>query len=344
MTLCDKCLPVDQLTVFVPMRRLPFAIWLWVSSCVLQRASHLSNPQFVIKPARLSSIADNEWPGTTLCPSDFYTCLFRIETGYAGGYRWCLSMSDITSYSTRFQKQTDVEAYEHQEYGPNSYSSIAWQWQRPVVEQVIRDFQKGRSAPCRLLDFACGTGRVLSCVESLVDLAEGVDVSENMVNLARAKCRKAQLKVGDILSQSRLLHGHFDIITTFRFLLNVEAAVRERILRKLREVIQAPDGLLLLNVHGNSRSLRHPAIVWRRWRERSHPSGAMLNEMSPGETKTLLNASGFRVVRQFGFGMLPPTLYRTPLRLPAAATDRLFAGENLWRNVSIDMMFVCEPC
>jgi hypothetical protein len=98
-----------------------------------------------------------------------------------------------------------------------------------------------------------------------------------------------------------------------------------------------------LNIHGNSHSLRHPAIVWRRWRARSHPGGALLNEMSPAETRALLQKSGFEVIRQFGFGILPPTLYRTPLRYPAAAVDRLFAGENIWCNCSIDVMFVCKP-
>lgn len=253
-------------------------------------------------------------------------------------------MSDVTNYSNRFQDRTAVEAYEHGEYGPESYSSIVWEWQRPVVERIIREFKQSRSTPSRLLDFACGTGRVLSCIELLMDSAEGVDISENMVQLARAKCRKAQLKVGDILSQPGLVQGPYQVITSFRFLLNVEAEVRARVLRKLREVIEAPGGMLLVNVHGNSRSLRHPAIAWKRRQERSKPSGTMLNEMSPGETKDLLQASGFRVVRQFGFGMLPPTLYRTPLRKPAAATDRLFSGENIWRNVSIDMLFVCEPC
>lgn len=252
-------------------------------------------------------------------------------------------MSESPAYSSRFQDPASVEAYESKEYGATSYSSQIWQWQRPVVEQVLRDFQRGRTGPLRLLDFACGTGRVLACVESLADVAEGVDISENMVALARAKCRKAQLKVGNILSQPELLQKPYDVITAFRFLLNVEPGVRQAVLQRLREVILAPAGLLLLNVHGNSRSLRHPAIVWRRWRERSHPSGTMLNEMSPDETKTLLHASGFQVVRQYGFGILPPTLYRTPFRKPAAAVDKLFAGDNQWRNFSIDMMFVCQP-
>jgi len=252
-------------------------------------------------------------------------------------------MPESASYASRFQDQAEVEAYESKEYGAASYATHVWQWQRPVLEQIIREFLRGRKAPARLLDFACGTGRVLAAVESLAQAAEGVDISENMVALARAKCRLARFKVGDILSQPDILQPAYEIITAFRFLLNVEPALRGRVLRKLREAIREPDGLLIVNVHGNSRSLRHAAVAWRRWREAAQPTQAMLNEMSPAETKSLLRTSGFEIVRQYGFGLLPPTVYRTPLRRPAAAVDKLFAGETPWRNCSIDLMFVCRP-
>jgi SAM-dependent methyltransferase len=247
------------------------------------------------------------------------------------------------SYSERFQDAAAVADYESKEYGAGSYSSRIWQMQRPVVEKIIADFRGERAGPVRLLDFACGTGRVISALESLVDAAEGIDISLNMVAVAREKCRRASLRVGDILTQPELLSGKFDIITAFRFLLNVEPAVRRCVLKKLREVLCAPDGLLIVNVHGNSRSLRHPAIVWRRRSQRSQPTGAMLNEMSPAETRQLLHDCGFQIVRQFGFGVLPPTLYRTPLCGVAAAVDDALAGENGWKNYSIDLLFVCRP-
>jgi SAM-dependent methyltransferase len=252
-------------------------------------------------------------------------------------------MSEAVSYSTRFKDTAAVEAYEFHEYGAASYASQVWQWQQPVVEEIVRYHQRQRNAPLRLLDFACGTGRVLTCLESLVETAEGIDISENMVALARAKCRKAQFKIGDILTQPGMLGKNYDVITAFRFLLNVEPAIRRRVLSQLRGVVREPDGLLILNVHGNSHSLRHPAIAWRRWRERSQPTGTMLNEMSPEETKGLLREAGFQVVRQLGFGMLPSTLYRTPLRGPTAAVDRFLAGDNCFRNWSIDMLLVCQP-
>ena len=247
------------------------------------------------------------------------------------------------NYADRFQAPAAVAAYETSEYGADSYSTLVWDWQRPVLEKIIADFRHTQARPVRLLDFACGTGRVISVLESLADAATGVDISENMVAIARQKCRAARLLVGDILTQPEILQPPYDVITSFRFLLNVEPELRQRVLKILREALR-PDGLLVVNVHGNARSMRHPAIVWRRWRERTRQTGEMLNEMSPAETKKLLRECGFQIVRQFGFGMLPPTLYRTPLRGVTAAVDKFFAGDNRWRDCSIDLLFVCRPC
>ena len=223
-------------------------------------------------------------------------------------------MPSTTRYANRFQAKEDVVSYDSKEYGMGSYSSCIWELQRPVLEKIIKQQQWEEHRPLSLLDFACGTGRVLASLEPQVFAADGIDISPEMVAVARTKCKKARLQVGDILTQPELLQKNYDIITAFRFLLNVEPEMRRRALQQLREVIRTPHGLLVVNVHGNSRSLRHPAMMWRRWRERSHPTNAMLNEMSPGKTRLMLRACGFQVIRQFGFGMLPSALYRTPLR------------------------------
>ena len=251
-------------------------------------------------------------------------------------------ISVTTSYSNRFQQKEAVHAYETQEYAADSYSTSIWALQRPVLEKILNDFRQQRSGPLHLLDFACGTGRVLSCLESLADTADGVDISQNMVALARGKCARARLQVGDILTQPELLQKSYDVISCFRFILNVEPALRRQVLSRLRTVLR-PDGLLLVNIHGSSQSLRHPAILWRRRRQAGGKSDVMLNEMSPAEAKKLLFENGFDIVQQFGFGIFPPTLYRTPLRGLARAGDRLLAGENIWKNWAIDLLFVCRP-
>jgi SAM-dependent methyltransferase len=247
------------------------------------------------------------------------------------------------SYGTRFQTKDAVARYDLGEYSAGSYSSRIWELQRPVLVEILGQHQAAVRHSLSLLDFACGSGRVLASLEPQVLAAEGIDISPEMVAAAAAKCKKARLQAGDILKQPALLKKDYDVITAFRFLLNVEPEIRRRALRRLREVIHPRQGLLVVNVHGNSRSLRHPAIVWRRWRERSHETPAMLNEMSPDEARKLLGDCGFQVVRQFGFGMLPPTLYRTPLRNFAFAVDKLLAGDRWCNDWAIDMLFVCRP-
>jgi ubiquinone/menaquinone biosynthesis C-methylase UbiE len=252
-------------------------------------------------------------------------------------------MPPAIHYANRFQTKEDVVSYDSKEYGPGTYASRIWELQRPVLTKILSEHQQAVRHPLAVLDFACGTGRVLSSLESFVATPNGIDISPEMVAVAREKCTQSRLQVGDILTQPELLQKNYDAITAFRFLLNVEPEIRLRVLRRLREVICESHGLLVVNVHGNSRSMRHPAILWRRWRERRQPTGAMLNEISPHEVRTLLHEGGFQVVRQFGFGLLPPALYRTPLHNLAFAVDKFLAGDRRGNDWFIDMLFICRP-
>ena len=256
------------------------------------------------------------------------------------------SPRDPVAYATRFQDAGSVRAYEEAEYGSESYSSLIWRLQQPFLRALLTAELGEVPRPPRLLDFACGTGRILSFVETLVAECEGVDISPAMVEVARRKCTRARLLVGDPLARPELLTPPYDIITSFRFLLNVEPRLRHDALGLLHRSIRQPGGLLLINMHGNSRSSRHPAVAWKRWRQRrgrvADPN-QMLNEMSPEETRLLLQTAGFQIVRQLGFGLVPPTLYRTPLRPIALALDRCSAGRSWAAHRAIDLLFVCRP-
>lgn len=141
-------------------------------------------------------------------------------------------------YTNRFQAQEDVSSYELKEYGAGSYSSFIWDLQRPAIERIVRNFGKNRTEPVRLLDFACGTGRVLSVLAPLVTSAVGVDISAQMAAVARTKCRSARIEVGDILAQPDLLGGEtFDIISCFRFVLNAEPELRRNVLRRFAAIV-----------------------------------------------------------------------------------------------------------
>ena len=70
-----------------------------------------------------------------------------------------------------------------------------------MVENILVDLK-----PSQLLDFACGTGRVLACVEPLARTVDGIDISENMVAVARKRCQRARLQERlNIVLKRRLL-------------------------------------------------------------------------------------------------------------------------------------------
>lgn len=252
----------------------------------------------------------------------------------------------VVRYKDHFQTTEQVNVYEEHEYGKDSYSSFIWKIQQKLLRDILNRFRGQINRPLRLLDFACGTGRVTSFVEKFVDDIVGLDISPAMVEVARNKTIKTKFIVGNILRDKDLLQPPYDVITTFRFLLNAEDDIRRQILYRLRELI-APDGILILNVHGNRNSIRHPVIIWQRWRQSRQKincnTNIMLNELSPRETKKYLSETRFDVVEQHGFGILPGIIYRTPLRYMASVIDRFAAGKRWSRNWSIDIVFVCKP-
>ena len=64
-----------------------------------------------------------------------------------------------------------------------------------LVAKIIRD---RRPDAASLLDVGCGTGEHLTALSGLFDHVEGVDLSESMISVARAKLPGVPLHVGDM--------------------------------------------------------------------------------------------------------------------------------------------------
>ncbi len=164
-----------------------------------------------------------------------------------------------------------------------------------------------------------------------------------MVDLARKEDSKTTFFVGNILESPELCPGPYASITSFRFLLNVDPVLRPPILDQLNRRL-LPNGALIVDLHGNRRSLRHPAILWKKWKYRhgAAPANVMLNEMSQAEVEKLLEIAGFQVEEIHGFGILPPTLYRLPLNSIWRALDGWLSHLEWLNPYSIDLVFVCS--
>jgi SAM-dependent methyltransferase len=237
------------------------------------------------------------------------------------------------AFRDSFKERGEVQRYEHQVYEPEGFDAFIWSLQRPlVIDCVARQIAVSAG---RYLDFACGTGRIALAVEPLTNSAVAIDSSSEMVDVARPLARHTRFVVGDLLQDSTLVSGPFDVISAFRFFLNVEAHLRPMAMQTLADLL-SPEGRLIFNVHGNRNSIRHFGVERRRRQGETH------NEMTEAEVGELIANAGLRIESVTGFGLLPRTLHTTRLRLGVRAFERWSARHQRCRPWSQDLLFVCR--
>ncbi len=180
----------------------------------------------------------------------------------------------------------------------NSHRAMIWRIERQVLDSVVRTYFTGQDF--RLLDFACGTGRVLCHLESRASESTGVDVSPSMLEETRRKVTSSRVLEGDI-TQSDVLEGEtFDLITAFRFFPNAEAELRRDAMDALVRCL-SPDGHLVFNNHKHDRAsvVRLARLLGR--------SNARDSDMSQLEVSHLVDDAGLEVVKRYHIGVLPVT-------------------------------------
>jgi SAM-dependent methyltransferase len=171
-------------------------------------------------------------------------------------------------------------------------------------------------------DFACGTGRAIRTLHGLVRAAHGYDTSAEMMKKAAevgSQARWHQVPTAGPVPDP-VDAGTPAIVTMFRLLLNVDDSVRDRALAFAAKVLRTrADGLLVVENHGNSSSLRH-------LRARRHSGERWFAELSHEQVGELLARHGFEVVERRGFSMLTQSLHENPLARAADAAARALPG------------------
>lgn len=198
----------------------------------------------------------------------------------------------------------------HARFERHAWRAILWELEREILLDVVaRRLPDARAAS--LLDFACGTGRILSLLETRVGEAVGVDVSESMLAVAKEQLGRARLLCCDLTREPALEGRRFDLITAFRFFPNAEPALRDEAMARLRGLL-APGGVLVYNNHlrCGSASLRWDGLL-RRLRLRGRKKRRHC--MSDAEMDRLAAAHGLRIVESHAIGVLPVLKERRPL-------------------------------
>ena len=242
-----------------------------------------------------------------------------------------------TDYAEIFQTDAAVEKYERVVYAPDTYSTAVSARQRAYLRWLVRrEFPNRRPVQH---DFACGTGRAIRLLHGVVRAAHGYDVSPAM--LAKARDTGVYAKLHEIaedgpVPEPAMVEGPA-LVTVFRLLLNAPQAVRERAIAFAAQVLPAPEsGLLVVENHGNRRSLRH-------LRHRRHAGNAWYAELSHDEVLALFDAYGFELVERRGFALCPAGAYRVrALRPVARLVDDVFTRWGVLSGVATDVLYVAR--
>lgn len=228
--------------------------------------------------------------------------------------------------------------YEDVVYRAGTYDSWVWSHEQRWLDGVVeRRAQAGRAH--RLLDFACGTGRILSFLAPRFAEALGVDISQAMLERAAEKVEPTTTLVcGDVTHDAALLDGAFDVITAFRFFLNAQPDLREAALSVLVQHL-GDGGVLVTNFHGNTWSLRAPGFFIEKYVRRR----PVTNRISYRQARRLFAGHGLRVVEFRGIGLVTPRLLRALGPARADRVEALLTRIPLLQFLAVDLAFVVEP-
>jgi SAM-dependent methyltransferase len=207
-----------------------------------------------------------------------------------------------TSYRDEFDTSEAVQFYESMEYSEFSYASILWDIEKNLLQ---RELQRLRATKARIdyLDFACGTGRIMSYIGPQVQTVTGIDISARMLAVARERVTSAHLVCRDITDEAEGPEGKYDLITSFRFLLNAEPVLRAAALKAMAKRLRDRNSRLIVNNHGNP--LSHKLIAWPAYKLRKMIyQEKWSNYLQTRTVRKLLHQAGLEMVATHGYGQL----------------------------------------
>jgi len=235
----------------------------------------------------------------------------------------------VNSYTDSHKKYGKGASYD-EHYATNSWRRFLWAREQVALAHFIDSFLKNQDI--YLLDFGCGTGRIVGFLEYRVTQAVAVDVSESMLEKAREKLTRTELIQADITKENVLKGRKFNLITAFRFFLNAEPELRQAALNALVPLLDE-DGYFVFNNHRNQTS---PLARFKY--KRSHNKR---NFMTMQETRDIVNEAGLEIIKIYPIGFLP--LYK--MKLPYVlnnAIDSIATKFAFLQDYSESPIMVCK--
>jgi len=164
-----------------------------------------------------------------------------------------------TNFTNCYEDVTRAKAYATLEFANTYY--LAYR----DLPAIFAEYAPGK----RALDFGCGTGRSTRFLQELGFSATGVDISEDMLRIARATDPTGDYRLvpGDSLDE--FAAGSFDLVLSAFTFDNIPQAAKAKIFRDLSKLL-APSGIVV-NLVSSPQIYTHE---WASFSTKDYPENA----------------------------------------------------------------------
>ncbi|HJY07376.1 MAG TPA: class I SAM-dependent methyltransferase [Bryobacteraceae bacterium] len=190
--------------------------------------------------------------------------------------------------------------------------AVMWALEQDLIKDIFKNL-----APRCVLDFATGTGRIVSTLEKALPDCEfhGIDISQDMLTIARAECKRTKFHEMDgRQALNEFGKEAFDAVSAFRFFPNADPPLRDRVAEQISGLTKT-GGHVIVNNHRNFWSTSYVGMRASGNSEGNYGS-------SNAAIKDLFLRRGFSCVRQYSLGVWPQSDFR-PLLLSWSVTSAL---------------------
>ena len=247
---------------------------------------------------------------------------------------------DNDKYSKTFLDPAYVDAYERR-YSGCSYDDVLWDIEERQLLEIIRDFRKNH-AYIKYLDFAVGTGRIISLMENYVDSSTGIDISPAMLKKAKKKVKGSDLFCDDVTQPAHCIKDKYDCITAFRFFLNADRRLKAGVIKALAGLLKDDSSILIFNNHGNLWS--HKLCMWpiHTVRDRGKCYAERAHYMRLSEAMVLAENAGLLIDKVIGCGLLTPKArWILPFDI-LLSIERRLAETTLTRYFGVNQIYIAR--
>lgn len=219
-----------------------------------------------------------------------------------------------------------------------NYRKYIWDWEKEILKKISFKYFSNKN-DIKYLDFACGTGRIISFLEKDMSESIGVDISDSMINIARTNVKNSKIIKVDLTKDNIFKENYFDLITSFRFFLNAQPELREEALNVLSKILK-DEGYFVFNIHLNKTSIYSRII--HLIRKIAHLDYE-IKSMSIEQASQMVEKAGLEIMTTFHFAVFP--ILKENTKIPISAIDpfeKFISKVPFLRYFSRYIIFVCK--